>query len=86
MIPSLTWERGSPLRGAIGGLLIGFGAALVLTQLGWAPLTLGGLLVGAIVGAALGAVRGWWGTPYRDESAPPPPPAPEDSPPPPPPP
>jgi hypothetical protein len=90
----LTWERGSTVRGAFGGLLLGFGASLVLTQLGWVPLTVAGLVIGAIVGAIVGAVRGWWGTPYRGEApaaeagdafAPPPPPGDDASPPPPPP-
>lgn len=65
MFRDLVWERGSPLRGAAAGLLMGFGATLILTQFGVVALSGATLLVGIILGAIVGAARGWIGTPYR---------------------
>ncbi len=82
MLRDLSWERGNPLRGAAAGLLLGFGATLVLTQLGAVALSGATLLVGIFLGAIVGAARAWIGTPYRAAdgpgaapgAAPPPPP------------
>lgn len=82
MLRDVEWERGSPLRGAAAGLLLGFGATLVLTQFGAIALSGATLVIGIILGAMVGAARGWIGTPYRapggadapDAAAPPPPP------------
>lgn len=85
MLRDVTWERGSPLRGAAAGLLIGFGATLVLTQFGAIALSGSTLLIGIILGAMVGAARGWIGTPYRATGGAAVPPAPGTPPPPPPP-
>jgi hypothetical protein len=86
MLRDVLWQRGNPLRGAAAGLLLGFGATLVLTQFGAVALSGGTLLIGIILGAMVGAARAWIGTPYRADGAPGSPSSPaSDAPPPPPP-
>jgi hypothetical protein len=83
MLRDLVWVHGNPLRGAAAGLLLGFGATLVLTQFGSVALSGATLLVGILLGVIVGAARAWIGTPYRvtgevpgAPDAPPPPPPP----------
>ena len=70
MFRDISWERGNPLRGAAAGLLLGFGATLVLTQFGAIALSGATLLVGIFLGAIVGAARAWIGTPYRASDGP----------------
>jgi hypothetical protein len=65
MLRDIVWERGNPLRGAAAGLLLGFGATLILTQFGVVALSGATLLVGMLLGLIVGAARAWIGTPYR---------------------
>lgn len=58
------WQHGRPIRGFIGGLLIGFGGLLILHQFGLIVLEMPLVIVIPLLMATAGAVRGWLGTPY----------------------
>ncbi len=61
---NLIWHHGRPIRGFIGGLLIGIGGLLILHQFGLIVLEMPLVIVIPLLIAAGGAVRGWFGTPY----------------------
>lgn len=77
-----TWVRGHPVWGAVSGLVLGIGIAVLGQQFALWPLTIFTAIVFPIYVAALCGVRGWIGTPFRRRAGAPamtplaPPPAP----------
>lgn len=62
------WVRGRPVRGLIGGLLLGVGSAIVLQQ--FAVLALDSQALMGVAGVAVvTAGRAWVGTPYKRSTA-----------------
>jgi len=75
------WVRGHPVWGAVSGLVLGIGIAVLGQQFALWPLTILTAIVFPIYAAVLGGVRAWIGTPYRRRAdtvpvTTPPPPAP----------
>jgi hypothetical protein len=59
-----TWVRGRPVRGLLGGLVLGLGSAIVLQQ--FAVLALDSQALLGVAGVAVvTAARAWVGTPYK---------------------
>ena len=58
------WHHGHPIRGFIGGLLIGFGGLLLMHQFGLIVFEMPLALIIPLLMAVAGAIRGWLGTPY----------------------
>ena len=58
------WHHGRPIRGFIGGFLVGIGGLLILHQFGLIVLEMPLVLLIPWLMAVFGGIRGWLGTPY----------------------
>jgi hypothetical protein len=61
------WARGRPVLGFVSGLLLGVGITVLLQQYAYWPLTALTAIGFPLFVAVLGAVRAWFGRPYRVE-------------------
>jgi hypothetical protein len=59
------WVRGHAVRGFVSGLVAGLGFTVAMQQYGQYPFTLGTAVGVPLVIAVLGALRAWWGRPWK---------------------
>jgi putative component of membrane protein insertase Oxa1/YidC/SpoIIIJ protein YidD len=59
------WVRGHAVRGFVSGLVAGLGFTVAMQQYGQYPFTVATAIVVPLAIAVLGALRAWWGRPWK---------------------